>query len=86
MNPSKSASARNAAGREHGSVVRLRTLCLVPTNWFARMQTNATTATAAILSDHETAINSGWVMAMAFNVLVMQSGFAMLEVSLLTCG
>lgn len=38
-------------------------------------------ATAVALADHASAINRGWVMAMAFNVLMMQSGFAMLEVS-----
>ena len=43
------------------------------------MQTNATVA--EVLLDHEASINSGWIMSMAFNVLVMQSGFAMLEVS-----
>lgn len=35
----------------------------------------------AILADHALAIDTGWMLSMTFNILVMQAGFAGLEVS-----
>ena len=48
--------------------------------WAGAGDARALATPEAVLADHARAIDQGWVMSMAFNVLVMQAGFAALEV------